>query len=45
MEVVVLEKFFVAELTELGLYGVELIAQGHVVFITLLDLENLCLQL
>lgn len=45
LEVVVLKELIVLEVAELGLHGVELVAQSHVVFISLLDLENLCFQL
>ena len=45
LEIIVLEKFLVLQVTILGLDGVELVAQGHVVLVSLLDLENLRLQL
>ena len=45
LEVVVLEQLLVLEVTVLGLNGVELVAEGEVVLVTLLDLEDLSLQL
>ena len=45
LEVVVLEQFFSLEVPVLGLDGVKLVAQGEVVLVALLDLEDLRLQL
>ena len=45
LEVIVLQQFLVLQVPVLGLDGVELVAQGHVVLVSLLDLENLRLQL
>lgn len=45
LEVVVLEKLFILEVTVLGLNRVKLVAQCQVVLVTLLDLKNLSLQL
>lgn len=45
LEVVILEKLFILEVTVLGLDGVELVAEGEVVFVSLLDFEDLGLQL
>lgn len=45
LKVVVLEKFFILEVTIFGLNGVELVAKGKVVFVSLLDLENLGFEL
>jgi hypothetical protein len=45
LEVVVLEQFLVLEVAILGLDGVELVSKGKVVLVSLLDLEDLCLQL
>jgi len=44
-EVVVLEELLVLKVAVLCLNGVQLVAQGEVVLITLLDLEDLGLQL
>jgi len=44
-EVVILQKFFILKVTILSLDGVELIAQGKVVFVSLLNLEDLCFKL
>jgi len=44
-EVVILQKFFILEVTVLGLDGVELVAQGQVVFVSLLDLKDLGFKL
>jgi hypothetical protein len=45
LEVVILKKFFILKVTVLGLDGVELIAQGKVVFVSLLDFEDLRFEL
>jgi hypothetical protein len=45
LKVVVLEKFFILEVTIFGLNGVELVAKGKVVFVSLLDLEDLGFEL
>jgi hypothetical protein len=45
LKVVILEKFLIMEVTILGLNGIELVAQGKVVFVSLLDLENLGFEL
>lgn len=45
LEVVVLEEFLVLEVAVLGLDGVELVAEGQVVLVALLDLEDFGLQL
>jgi hypothetical protein len=45
LEVVVLQELFVLEVAVLGLDGVELVAQCEVVFVALLNLEDLGLQL
>ena len=45
LKVVILEKFFILEVTILGLNGIELVAQGKVVFVSLLDLKNLGFEL
>lgn len=45
LEIVVLEKFLILQVSVLGLNGVELIAQGKVVFVALLDLKDLSLKL
>jgi hypothetical protein len=45
LEVVVGEELLVLEVAVLGLDGVELVAQGQVVLVALLDLEDLSLEL
>ena len=45
LKVVILEKFFILEVTIFGLNRVELVAQGKVVFVSLLDLEDLGFEL
>ena len=45
LKVIVLQQFLVLQVPVLGLNGVELVAQRHVVLVSLLDLENLRLQL
>lgn len=45
LEVVILQKFFILKVTVLGLDGVELVAQGKVVFVSLLDLKDLSFEL
>jgi len=45
LEIVILEQFFIGEVAVLCLNGVQLVAQGEVVLVTLLDLEDLGLQL
>lgn len=45
LEVVVHEQLFILEVAVLGLDGVQLVAEGQVVLVTLLDLEDLGLQL
>jgi len=45
LKVVILEKFFILEVTILGLNCIELVAQGKVVFVSLLDLEDLGFKL
>ena len=45
LEVVVLEQLFVLEVTVLGLNGVKLVSQCKVVLVTLLNLEDLGLEL
>lgn len=45
LEVVVLKQFLVLEVAEFRLDCVKLVAQGQVVLIALLDLENFSLQL
>lgn len=45
LKVVILEKFFILEVTIFGLNGVKLVAQGKVVFVSLLDLEDLGFEL
>ena len=45
LKVVVLEQLFVLEVTVLGLNGVKLVSQGKVVLVTLLNLEDLGLEL
>ena len=44
-KVVVLQKLFILEVAELGLNCIQLISQGQVVFVALLDLKNLSFQL
>jgi len=44
-EVVILQKFFILEMTVLGLDGVELVAQGKIVFVSLLDLKDFSFKL
>lgn len=45
LEIIVLQELFVLEMAVLGLDGVKLVPQSQVVFVTLLDLENLCFEL
>ena len=45
LEIVVLEQLLVLEVAILSLNGEELISQGEVVFVSLLDFENLSLEL
>lgn len=45
LEIVILEKFFILKVTVFGLDGVELVAQGKVVFVSLLDLKDLSFEL
>ena len=45
LEIIVLEKFLVLQVTILGLDGVELVSQGEVVLVSLLDLEDLSFEL
>ena len=45
LEIIVLEEFLVLQVTILGLYGVELVSQGEVVLVSLLDLEDLSFEL
>jgi hypothetical protein len=44
-EVIIFEQLFVLKMTIFGLDGVELIAKGKVIFVTLLNFENLCFEL
>jgi len=44
-EVIIFEQLFVLKMTIFGLNGVELIAKGKVIFVTLLNFENLCFEL
>ena len=45
LEIIVLEEFLVLQVTILGLDGVELVSQGEVVLVSLLDLEDLSFEL
>jgi len=45
LKLVILHQFFVLQMAELGLNGVELVPQSEVVFVSLLDLEDLSLEL
>ena len=45
LEIVILEKFFILKVTVFCLDGVELVAQGKVVFVSLLDLKDLSFEL
>ena len=45
LEVIVLEELLVLQVAILGLDGVELVSQCEVVFVSLLDLEDLGLEL
>ncbi len=45
LKLVILHKFLVLQMAELGLNGVELVPQSEVVFVSLLDLEDLSLEL
>ena len=44
-EIVVLEQFLVLKMTVLGLYGVELVTQSLIVFVTLLNFEDFGFEL
>ena len=43
--VVILHKFFILEMSVLLLDGIQLVSESNVVFVSLLDLEDLSLQL
>jgi hypothetical protein len=45
LELIVLQEFLVLKRSVFGLDRVETVAQGHVVFVSLLNLEDLRLQL
>ena len=45
LEIIVLEEFLVLQVTILGLDCVELVSQGEVVLVSLLDLEDLSFEL
>ena len=45
LEIVVLKQLFICEVAVLSLDGVELVTEGQVVLVSLLDLEDLSLQL
>ena len=45
LKVVVLEQFLILQVSVLGLNRVQLVTEGQVVLISLLNLEDLCLQL
>jgi len=45
LEVVVLQQLFVLQVAVLGLDGIELLTEGEVVLVALLDFENLSLEL
>jgi len=45
LEVIVLQKLLVLQVPILGLNGVELVTQGEVVLVTLLDFKDFGLQL
>ena len=45
LEIIVLEEFLVLQVTILSLDGVELVSQGEVVLVSLLDLEDLSFEL
>ena len=45
LEIIILEEFLVLQVTILSLDGVELVSQGEVVLVSLLDLEDLSFEL
>ena len=45
LEIVVLKQLFICEVAVLSLDGVELVTEGQVVLVSLLDLEDLGLEL
>lgn len=45
LEVIVLEQFLILKVSPLRLQGVELVAEGQVVLVSLFDLKNLSFQL
>lgn len=45
LKVVVLEQFLILQVSVLGLNRVQLVTEGQVILISLLNLEDLCLQL
>ena len=45
LEVIVLEQFLILEVSPLRLQGVELVAEGQVVLVSLFDLKNLSFEL